>query len=508
MPDSLLSRIVKTATTSPDRLALECRDGTMTYGELLAAAQGVARQLPDAFAQPRRIGIVAGDDCITYAALLGIWLAGHAYTPLNKANPARRNEEIIRDAGLSAVLSSEPFPTAEDAARQAGCPWMALERDAPTGEARPGESESSADPERLAYILFTSGTTGRPKGVPIRHRHLDHFAAAIEADSCYRLTAADRWLQMFELGFDLSAMCIFVPWSLGASVHVVPHKGISYFNVYRTLASANITVALMVPSVLSYLSRFFDEMNLPALRYSLFCGEGLPQALAEGWADCVPNALIQNTYGPTEATILCYVYRWEAARARAQAVNGIVPIGHPVSGMGGLILDSEGHEAAPGVPGELCLYGAQVTDGYWNDPQKSEAAFFQRTLHGERHLCYRTGDLASRLPDGEMVWRGRTDHQVKIDGHRVELAEIEAHAREVCDSAAVAAVAPTSRDGHYQIVLFVEGGGTGIDDIASALALRLPAYMRPSVIRRLEDLPLNANGKIDRPRLTRDASGG
>lgn len=498
----LLTRILESAPQHAARTALVCYDGQFSYAELLGAAHAVAARITELVDAPARIGVVADDDRMTYAALLGCWLAGAAYTPLNTANPERRNREILEDAGLQAVISSRDHPAARAAAHAAGCPWIeAANLPQPRNTFGPGPEPAQAprmDADRLAYILFTSGTTGRPKGVPIRHTHLASFADAWLSDGCYAMSADDRFLQMFDLGFDLSVMNIFVPWALGASVHVVPHRGAFFLNVYRTLAESEATVAMLVPSVLSYLSRFFDEISLPALRYSLFCGEALPHSLAERWAACVPNAVIQNTYGPTEATIFCYAYRWDRAESAARAVNGIVPIGTPVHGMGGVILDETGAEVADGTVGELCLYGAQVAGEYWDDAERTAAAYFTRLIDGRPVTCYRTGDLASRDPDGTVFWRGRTDHQVKIDGHRIELAEIEAHGREISDASAVAAVVQRTEAGHPRLVLFLEGGAMPVDAVAEALGARLPGYMRPTAIHRLDALPLNANGKIDR----------
>jgi D-alanine--poly(phosphoribitol) ligase subunit 1 len=497
--DTLLTRILATARSFPERVAVKCHDGTLSYGELHAAAAATASALRALEPFPERVAIVSGDDRSTYAGLLGIWMAGAAYVPLNKANPARRNAGIIADAAVGAVLSSAPFAPAQEAAEQTGRPWLLVH---PADRATDSTSTARASSrEDLAYILFTSGSTGRPKGVPIRHGNLTSFCDAWLADEVYALSAADRFLQMFDLGFDLSVMNIFVPWSLGASVHVVPHGQITSLAVYKVMAEDAVTVALLVPSVLAYLSRYFDEIRLPELRYNLFCGEALPQSLAEPWSRCVPNARIQNTYGPTEATIFCFVYPWDAAKSAACAINDIVPIGWPLGETGALILDENGNEVIDETIGELCLHGPQVAREYWRNPERTAEAFFTTTIDGRERRCYRTGDLVSRLPDDSLAWRGRIDHQVKIDGHRVELAGIEAHAREVSDSTATAAIAVTGKDGGVRLVLFLEGGDADIEGITTELARRLPAYMRPHEIRRLAALPLNVNGKIDRKAL-------
>lgn len=499
MFEDLLSGITRATETAPRRLAVECHDGSLDYGTLLAGATAVARQLRAIKPGSARVAIVANDDTLTYVGLLGIWMAGAAYVPLNTANPVRRNIEILSQAKVGAVISSTDFPPARQAAQECECAWWTIEpgprRHFPIPTQRPLAAE---DP---AYILFTSGSTGRPKGVQITHGNISAFRDAWQNESAYRLSASDRVLQMFELGFDLSVMNIFIPWSVGASVHVVPHKGISYLSVLRLMQEASVTVTMMVPSVLTYLSRFFDEVRLPTVRYNMFCGEALPQTLVAAWSKCVPNALIENTYGPTEATIFCYTYRWDEATSARQAWNGIVPIGRPIGDTTGLILDDAGMEITGDGSGELYLSGPQLAKGYWNDPERSAAAFFTITSDNTTRFAYRTGDLVSRLPDGNLVWRGRVDHQIKIDGHRIELAEIEAHVREASDCTAVAAVAKQMLGGNTRLIVYVEGGESEPAALAAALAQRLPTYMCPHEVRRLPSLPLNVNGKIDRNKL-------
>ena len=500
MSTNLLDRILATAKAFPELIAVKCHDGNFTYGELLSRASALAGELRRRYPERSRFAIVGHDDRLTYAGLLGIWLAGGAYVPINKANPVRRNVEIIADAMVSAVISSREFPPAREAADQSGCDWIPSAAEA-TGRDSNSSAPMTVSPGDLAYILFTSGSTGRPKGVPITHGNLSSFCDAWIDDDAYELSPDDRFLQMFDLGFDLSVMNIFVPWSMGASVHVVPHQGITYVSVYRTMAQDKITIAMMVPSVLSYLSSYFNELRLPDLRYSMFAGEALPQSLVESWSQCVPNALIQNAYGPTEATIFCHAYKWNPQTSATEAINDIVPIGWPLNSVGELVLDESGREIVNGDPGELCLYGPQVAEGYWRNPERTSAAFFTHIADGRDRACYRTGDIVSRNPNGSLSWRGRLDHQVKIDGHRIELSEIEAHAREISGSAAVAAVAITGMEGMTRIVLFMEGGHASRDLLHSELANRLPVYMRPQEVRTLEVMPLNINGKIDRKRL-------
>jgi len=302
-------------------------------------------------------------------------------------------------------------------------------------------------------------------------------------------------LQMFELTFDLSVFSFLVPLSVGASVYPIPQKRMAYLEVAEMLEGKQITVALMVPSVINYLKPYFEELYLPKLRYSLFCGEALYHENLCGWAQCVPRAKIENLYGPTEATIFCIRYEWERGEAPHPEGKGIVPIGRAMEGMDAFKLTGGGLDEE----GELCLSGAQVTAGYWNNPAKTAEAF-GTTKDGQKF--YRTGDLCKMDRKGDFLYLGRIDNQVKIDGHRVELEEIEFHARVFCADKQVVAVVKTSETGFHSIVLFIESDEDLQSGLEENLKKYIPGYMIPQKIITVPLFPLNGNGKIDRKALT------
>ena len=246
-------------------------------------------------------------------------------------------------------------------------------------------------------MFFTSGTTGVPKGVPIRHSNLAAFMHAVLDESEYGFNADDRFLQMFELTFDLSVMSFLVPMCIGASCHVVPDRGISSLNIAGLLEEREISVALMVPSVLSYLRRYFAELSFPHLRHSLFCGEALSHQLTAEWSRCVPAAEIRNVYGPTEATIFCTEFEWQepvSADAERQRHRAHRPNAFPEQDA--VILDSAGRPVAAGERGELALLGTQLAAGYWRDAEQTAAAFItvrdgvesRAGLPNRRHLLH------------------------------------------------------------------------------------------------------------------------
>lgn len=484
---ALLDSFRGACATHADRTALVAAGRSHTYRDLAAHVAGIARLVGTG----DTVGILAYDDVETYAAIFAVWLSGKAMVPLSPAHPAERNAAILAQAEPSVVLGSrdEAFATLAPRTTARFVRTGGVRED---GAPLPGAGVS---PDAVAYVLFTSGSTGVPKGVPITHAALDAFLAAFDALGL-GIDANDRVLQMFELTFDLSLMSYCVPLTRGAAVHTVPPDGIKYLEVCRVLEEGRVTCALMVPSILAHLRPYFDELALPDLRASLFCGEALPDDLARRWSACAGNARVWNVYGPTEATIFCTAY--ECVRGAAyKATNGVVGIGRPMQGVEVAVVDERGDPVAAEGRGELVLAGAQLTHGYWRDPERTARAFFTRD--GRRF--YRTGDLCSRDADGDLRYHGRIDHQVKVQGYRVELAEIEHHARELAGLDHLAAVAVPDGAGNNVIDLFVERLDGDPAALASGLAARLPSYMLPARIVGLDALPLNANGKIDRPAL-------
>lgn len=493
-----IHQIYDVARQRPNAPALHIAGQTYTYRELLALANALRERIRHSAAKKTPVGILTHDDVFTYASILAVMAEGLAFVPINLENPADRVRAIIDLAEIDVVLVSAAHePLTRVAKQQRGLTLLDAHVES-SGDASPLPDIS---PDELAYLFFTSGSTGVPKGVPIYHRNLTAFLNLTLDPASYRFSNDDRFLQMFELSFDLSVTCVFTPLCLGASCFVVPRKGIAYLNIIKMLQEHHISVALMVPSVLAYLKRFFSEVTLPDLRYSLFCGEALPDELVSAWSRCVPNAWLQNCYGPTEATIYCLFYDWHPETSPAEAVDGVVPIGRPVPGMGALVLDADARPAARGERGELCLYGAQVTDQYWRNPEKTQDAFVNVAHRGQRLRVYRTGDLCYENDAGMFVYCGRLDHQVKIDGHRIELAEIEHYARECTDQALVAAIGVQDASGTTQLRLFFEGSAALAESLAAHLSSKLPGYMVPRDIVPVARMPLNTNGKIDRKAL-------
>jgi D-alanine--poly(phosphoribitol) ligase subunit 1 len=467
-----------------------------TYHEFEQKITAISQEVKK-FDAGSRIGVITYDDAETYASVFGIWYASCVFIPIHPDSPADRNNLILEQANMSAILTSKPDSLAE----VLHCPEnieiinsnkLFSEK---TTLTLPKVSEND-----IAYILFTSGSTGIPKGVPITHGNLNAFIDAFFALG-YQIDSNDRVLQMFDMTFDLSLMSYIVPLLRGACVYTVPPGSIKYTAIYDIFEEHEITVALMVPSILSYLRPYFSEIQLPKMRYSLFCGEALYEDITEEWAKCVPNAIIHNVYGPTEATIFCLTYLCGNSEGKEKAFNGILSIGKPMLNMDAIIVDENLNPLPDGEKGELCLMGAQMTPGYWKNPEKNQSAFFTLTYKEKPCTFYRTGDLCFKDDEGDFLFCGRIDFQVKIQGFRVELSEIEHHVREFTGLSNIVAIAYQNEIGNTQIHLFLEKFPAETSSVMNFLKAKLPPYMIPSEITVLPIFPLNANGKVDRKAL-------
>ena len=476
-----------------------------TYGELAERVAETQKALQDVARNGEKfVGIITNNDFQTYGSVLGILFSGVAYVPLNPGNPVERSLDIIRQAGIKSIVASKSDALTEHIEKgNVGIQLFYTDGFSAAGEPSALPSLSG---DEAAYMLFTSGSTGVPKGVPISFRNIESFIDAFFALG-YELDETDRFLQMFDLTFDLSVMSYLVPLTLGSCAYTVPEAEIKYLAVYQLLEDQEITFALMVPSILAYMRPYFEDIRLERLRYSLFCGEALHEDIAREWSACVPNGRIQNVYGPTEATIFCLAYDWIRNSSEKKSMNGIVSIGKPMKHTHAIVADDRLMPLAPGTQGELCLSGAQLTAGYWNNPEKNKEAFFTSSQEEHRRF-YRTGDLAYVDSEGDFVFCGRLDYQVKIQGYRVELHEIEHHARQHPEKPNVAAVACRNSAGNTSIHLFVENGAKCAAGLIDFLKARLPYYMIPSRVTSIGQMPLNSNGKTDRKKLVQLAEAG
>ncbi len=508
LDSSLLSGFLNQVALRPDAPALVVKGRTLSYGELDQTARRWASAIIGRLEGPAaRVGVFGSRSEVSYIGALAALYSGAAFVPLNPRFPADRTRAMIGRADLDAIfvdkLASTQLAAVVDGLKKAPPVWL------PEGEsarqlasARPLDGElPPLSPQRVAYLLFTSGTTGIPKGVPILHSNVRAFVNwAVDR---YRILPEDRFSQTFDQTFDLSVFDLFVAWEAGACVYAM--SPIDLLAPSSFINRNELTVWFSVPSVPAQMRKrkLLGPGTLPTLRWSLFCGEPLPRASAEEWQAAAPHSTVENLYGPTELTIACTVHRWDPAASQALCVNDMVPIGTPYPGLTAVLVDDDLHPVPGGMPGELCLCGAQTSPGYWKDPAKTAERFVKIQAAGlPDETFYRTGDLARQLPNGEYVCLGRTDHQIKVLGFRVELGEIEG-VMQTCTGVvqAVAMGWPLSEGTARGIVAFVSGAGVDTAKILNACKASLADYMVPSRIIPMDDMPLNANGKVDRAAL-------
>jgi D-alanine--poly(phosphoribitol) ligase subunit 1 len=500
------------AQTDPERSALVVDDHTYTYATLAFVAGRVAawvRSHATRSGRAPRVGIMAARSLETYAGILGTAWAGGTYVPLNPQQPTGRLSSIIQRADLDAlIVDRRGAPHLADLGAAVIVPVLAAEGitvDVSGGVTRweqlaqlsPPDAPTEPAPDHLAYIIFTSGTTGVPKGVMVTVANVAYFLAYIR--SLYHIGPDDRVGQFCETSFDVSVFEMFACWDGGASLHVVPETKLMAPAGF--IRQQELTVWCSVPSIIRLLTRLkqLPPGSLPSLRVSFFIGEALPVASARAWLAAAPNSVLDNHYGPTEATVACLFQRVTDPPVET-AGRGTVSIGCPYAGIGAEVVGPQGEFLAAGQVGELALCGPQVAAGYLDDPEQT-ARRFPTLLHPRlgRSCWYLTGDLAFQDEQGRFHWLGRVDHQIKVLGNRVELEEVEAHLRTVCGTDAVAAVAWPIVDGRAEgIVAFIADGRLTPARVRSELRRRVPAYMVPAKVMTIDSLPLSTNGKIDR----------
>ncbi|MEV8466975.1 amino acid adenylation domain-containing protein [Fluviibacterium sp. DFM31] len=461
------------AARAPGAPALRCGDERMTYGALMAAAEGVAATLAGAGIGPGDIVPVAmarSTTCV--AAMLGVMLRGAAYVVLDLSYPRAHLQGILDTVAAKAVLTR---PEDEDLIA-----WTDLPR------LHPGPGRGPAVPltgEEIAYVLFTSGSQGRPKGVRVSHANLAYSTGVRR-----QVYGSDpsAFLILSPLGFDSSVAGLY--WALasgGEAVLSPPEATRDLTALARLIRSTRPSHMLCLPGLYRHLLDTATPEDLAALHTVIVAGEPLPPSLIAAHRDRL-GARLFNEYGPTEATVWCTAFD------TAQHDGGDdVPIGRAIPGSRIAIADPDGAPLPDGTLGEIIVSGPGVAAGYLGTPDIDGGAF-----SGQWDArSYRTGDLGMRRPDGIVLYRGRCDTQVKIRGHRVELAEVEAALGALPDLGDRVVLAEDAPAG-TRLVAVVQTGDPAT--IRATLAARLPAHMVPAEVRVIPDLPRLPNGKIDR----------
>ncbi|WP_459953437.1 amino acid adenylation domain-containing protein, partial [Mycobacterium avium] len=457
---------------APHAVALRCAGRSMTYRELDEASTRLAHLLAGHGATPGCfVALLFSRSAEAIVAMLAVLKTGAAYLPIDPALPATRIEFMLGDAAPVVAVSTAGLRARLEAF---GLPVVDV---AATG-AQPGGPLPPPAPDNIAYLLYTSGTTGVPKGVAVTHRNVAQLLESLHAS----LPGTGVWSQCHSYGFDVSVQEIWGALAGGGRLVVVPESVTSSPDeLHALLIAENVTVLSQTPSALAALS----PRNLHAAL--VIGGEPCPAALADRWA---PGRVMINAYGPTETTVDAVLSTPLAAGA------GAPPLGSPVAGATLFVLDGWLRPVPAGVTGELYIAGAGVAAGYLGRAGLTAARFVACPFGGAGARMYRTGDLVRWDRDGRLHYVARADQQVKIRGHRIELGEIHSALAELDGVEQAAVIAREDRPGEKRIVGYLTGTADPAA-IRARLAERLPAYMVPAAVLAIEALPLTPNGKLD-----------
>lgn len=467
-------------------------DQFYTYNDLQTAVYCVQQVLENKIksCKSRRIAVVCKNDIRTYAALLALWFSGYTYVPLGLHNPVERNLSILNEAEVEIIISIDELDDDRYSQFEVLC--------IPSETSMQGKLKLAiCGEEDHAYILFTSGSTGIPKGVTISFGNLINFLDSFE-NTGFKINSSDRCLQMFELTFDVSISSFLVPLLKGACVYTVPNTGIKYLNVLKIVQEYKLTSIQIVPSIIRLGKPLLPRLELDNVRNCILTGEATSIDLLMSWAEAVPNAKLYNFYGPTEATIYCSYLQIDCSRVKEY--NGMLAIGRPFFNAELIVVDDENRVVQVGKKGELLIGGGQVSSGYLNLPEKNRSAFINVEIDGKKKVFYRSGDLCFQDEEGDLFYCGRLDNQIKVQGFRIELSEIEVNVRREFSMNCV--VIPVESKNHtIEVVLVLEGSGIEKRRIELFLKSRLPEYMMPARIEQMEEFPVNSSGKTDKVKI-------
>ncbi|MFJ5269891.1 amino acid adenylation domain-containing protein [Streptomyces sp. NPDC088358] len=496
-----LERLVSArAERRPGDCAVVDEAERLSFGDLEHRSNRVANALIAGGLRPGdRVCLLVPKSAMAIAAILGVLKAGGVCVPLDAASPMLRLASVVQQcAPCRLMVAPECAAVAERLVEE-------VEPHVLSGVFRLGEEQSAPDTAPTpvpagdcAYILFTSGSAGRPKGVAITHGNVAHFVAW--ANRHFGLRPGDRISCQLPLHFDGSLWDVFGALSAGAELHLVSgRRNLLPSTVAEFIRESRLTQWLTVPSVMTSMAGLdvVAQGDFPELRRVFWGGDVLSLPVLRYWMARLPHVRFTNMYGPTETTIVSSCHTLPAIPDGDAAA---VPIGRPVPGKHFRVLDGDMRPAQPGTVGDLHISGAGLTPGYWGDPELTAKAFVEWPS-GSGTRWYRTGDLAREDSQGVFHFHGRADRQIKSSGHRIELDEVAAALRDLpgLKDIAVVSVPAPGAEGNRICAAYVPlpGSGPGPARLRTALAAKLPQYMLPSQWRAYESLPLNANGKID-----------
>lgn len=505
MSQSCIFFLEKTASKFPDKIAVVDRDTSYTFIQLTNRAKMLALSIPSEFKnQPIAVYLDKSLDCVV--AFAAVLYSGNFYVPLDSTSPSERLKKVLNNLAPPLTITAKKHVDLLTSCGGA-IPTLLIEEFADNRVPDVAEelhlmerTKSVIDTDPI-YCLFTSGSTGDPKGVLIPHRAVRDCSDWLE--QCFEVSGEEVIGNQAPFYFDASVPDIYLMMKTGATLHIIPEDYFSFAPLLIDYLEHNsVTLIFWVPSVLIRVANLglLRGRTLPALKRVLFCGEVMPCKFLNYWIKHLPHTQFSNLYGPTETTYACMYFIVD----RPFRDNDVLPLGQACANTEVFLLDGEDKLVQGNEIGELCVRGSSLALGYWNDTKKTQSAFPQNPLNKNfLDRVYRTGDLARYNLKGELEFCGRRDSQIKLSGFRIELGEIQSAVTslpEISDSLVL------FNENDSEITLFFASSNfnAGPDRIRKKLMALLPKYMVPVKYHQILELPHTSTGKVDRVRLIRE----
>ena len=479
-----------------DKTAFEDPQESLTFSQVRDAARSIGQHLISLgfFQKPVAVYVDKSAACIL--AMLGVAYSGNFYTVIDTHMPAARIQKIFSTLEPAAILCRrEDLETVEELWPDAAAVCLEDARETPVSEDDLNRTAARLVSTDLLYVLFTSGSTGIPKGVVTAHSHVCAYMEAVT--KAYDLSDKERILNQAPFYFVLSIVEIYSTIRNGSTLFIAPKEYFSFpLKLMQFIEEKQITILYWVPSALILLANLgaLKAADISSVRKVVFGGEVMPIRQLHAWQEALPEAMFVNAYGPTETTDGTTYYIVDREFEETETL----PIGIPFENIGILVLDEDGRPVEREGMGELCAYGPSITYGYYGDPEKTAGVFTQNPANpAYRQIIYHTGDLVRYNAYGELEYAGRKDFQIKHHGQRIELGEIEACISSIDGIEENCCLYDSKKS---RIVLYYTGS-LEETDLQEKIKTLLPSYMVPNRRYRLETMPHNLNGKIDRAEL-------
>jgi len=487
----------KSAELYPDHLAFVDNKVSLSYRATLGEAEIIASNLVARCLFKKPIAVMMDKSARAVTAFLGVAMSGNYYTVIDTKMPQSRVEKILETFDPSLILTDSKNSKMAQKYERKYVIYEELVEVTPKEEEMKAvkKAESRIIDTDILYVLFTSGSTGIPKGVIITHRSvIDYTEWLAETFNLNHNTVICSQAPFY---FDNSVLDIYSTIRNGSTLHVIPQMLYSFpIRLLEYIRDNKINTIFWVPTVLCRIAdlNLLDKCDIDCLTNVLFAGEVMPARQLNAWIKRLPKAIFANLYGPTEITVDCTYYIVD----RDIRDDEPVPIGYACMNSDVMVLNEKDELVRVNEKGELCVRGSSLSLGYYNNPEKTAAAFVQNPLNKIYHeIIYRTGDIVHYNERDEIIFDGRKDSQIKHTGHRIELGEIETA---VFSNAAIQSACCLHEAGKDQLHLFFVGDIQD-DDLRKFINTLVPEYMVPNIYHKMDMMPMNMNGKIDRVKL-------